>query len=258
MCLVILTWIRNHIISLRATAIAAPFGINCDDGLARLWIFGGNHDDTIGTTGSIERITCRIFQYGNRCHIRWVDITPGTIIRRTIYHDQWILTCIDRADTANTDGRGRRWITRCIYHLHTSYLTIEGIYHIGYLAHGYFICIHYSRRTRERGFLLLAVCHNDYFIELAVLRVHVHLHARSSLHGLGIHTEITDHDCLALFYTWQTELTVNVGHSSCLRTFYQNLGTHYGISILIEDLSSNLSGRLCQHLPRSSQQQGSK
>ena len=144
MCLIILTGIGYHIISLRATAIAAPFGINSDDGLAHLRILGGNHNDTIGTTGSVECITCRIFQYGNRSHIRWVDVTPGTIIRCTIYHDQRILTCIDGADTAHTDGRGRRRIARCIYHLHTSYLTIEGIYHIGYLTHGYFICIHYA------------------------------------------------------------------------------------------------------------------
>ena len=74
--LIILSWVGNHIIILGGTARAAPLGIQRNHGFAFLRILSSNHDDAIGTTGSIKSIGCSILQYGHGSHIVWVDIIP--------------------------------------------------------------------------------------------------------------------------------------------------------------------------------------
>ena len=132
------------------TTVAAPLSLEADGSLLCLTLLGGNHDYTIGTTGTIEGVGCCILQHCDTLHIVRVEVIPSAIVRSTIHDNERRCSGVD--GTEATDGKRRSgcWRTGSIGHLHTGYLALQSAEHIGELLFLQEVTFHYTCRTRER------------------------------------------------------------------------------------------------------------
>ena len=102
---IVLSRTRDAIIVDIATAIGTPLGIEGDRSLLRLALLGGDHDDSVGTTSTIECVAGSILQHGDALHIIRVEVVPSALVRCTIHDDKRRSAGIDRTEA--TDGKGR-------------------------------------------------------------------------------------------------------------------------------------------------------
>ena len=146
---VILGRVSDAVVIDGGTTVAAPFCLEGNSSLLCLTLLGGNHDDTIGTTGTIEGIGCRILQHGDTLHIVRVEVVPSAIVWSTIHDNERRCSGVD--GTEATDGKRRSgcWRTGSIGHLHTGYLALQSAEHIGKLLFLQEVAFHNARRTRE-------------------------------------------------------------------------------------------------------------
>ena len=102
--LIILAWVIDGLVVTLYAACRTPFGIQRHLSLSALGLLRGNHDDTIGTTGSIEGIAGCILEDADRGHIVGIQVVPTSIVGSTIYDDKRGVACIDGAETSDADG----------------------------------------------------------------------------------------------------------------------------------------------------------
>ena len=134
MLLVVSCGILDVVVILNTTRRNTPLSIKINDCITALCALGGDHDDTVSTTRTIEGVRSSILQYGHRLDIRRVDVVHAAAIRNTVEDNQRSLTCVDRTETADTDCRAiitRR--TRRVRHLNTGNLTIQRVHSVSNL-----------------------------------------------------------------------------------------------------------------------------
>ena len=101
----------NHVVALGSTVAPAHGRAPGHVGATLNTLLGLDHDDTIGTTSTIQ-CTCRgIFQDGHRLDIVRVDIADAAIERNTINNIEWVVVGVDRAETTDADYRSSTWLT---------------------------------------------------------------------------------------------------------------------------------------------------
>ena len=104
-CFVELLGIRRLIVP-ETIGVRSPFSIDRHFGFSAFPFLGRDHDHTVGTTGTIQRVGSSIFQYGHRLDIVGVDQVQVTVERHTVHYDQRFR--IRRNRTETTDSyRGR-------------------------------------------------------------------------------------------------------------------------------------------------------
>ena len=146
---IILGRIGDAVVIDGGTTVAAPLSLKADGSLLCLTLLRGNHDDAIGTTGTIEGVGCRILQHGDTLHIVRVEVVPSAIVWSTIHDNEWRCSGIDGTEATDGKRRGGGWRTGCIGHLHTGYLTLQSAEHIGKLLFLQEVAFYNARRTRE-------------------------------------------------------------------------------------------------------------
>ena len=146
---VILGRVGDAVVIYGSTTVAAPFCLEGNSSLLSLTLLGGNHDDTIGTTGTIEGVGCRILQHGDTLHIVRVEVVPSAIVWSTIHDNERRCSGVDGTEATDGKRRGGCWRTGCIGHLHTGYLALQSAEHIGKLLFLQQVAFYNARRTCE-------------------------------------------------------------------------------------------------------------
>ena len=146
---VILGRVGDAVVIDGGTTVAAPLSLKADGSLLCLTLLGGNHDDTIGTTGTIEGVGCRILQHGDTLHIVRVEVVPSAIVWSTIHDNERRCSGVDGTEATDGKRRGGCWRTGCIGHLHTGYLALQSAEHIGKLLFLQEVAFYNARRTCE-------------------------------------------------------------------------------------------------------------
>ena len=155
----------HKLIVWNSTRVGTPLCVNSNVTFAYLTRLGSDDDDTIGTTGTIKSRRRSILQYCHALNIRRVNRIDIAIVWRTVNYDKRIITSIDRADSTDTDCRGRTRSTRSFYHLHTSGLTFQSINNVGYLNLTDFTCAYNSSRTSKGRFLFSTISNDHHFVK---------------------------------------------------------------------------------------------
>ena len=146
---VILGRVGDAVIIDGGTTVAAPLSLKADGSLLSLTLLGGNHDNTIGTTGTIEGVRCRILQHGDTLYIVRVEVVPAAIVWSTIHDNERRCSSVDGTEATDGKRRGGCWRTGCIGHLHTGYLALQSAEHIGKLLFLQEVAFYNACRTRE-------------------------------------------------------------------------------------------------------------
>ena len=72
----------------RGAVVTTPLGIDRHDSVAVAALLGGYHDDTVGTTRTIDGVGCGIFLNANALDVHRVDAGEGTVVWHTVDDDQ--------------------------------------------------------------------------------------------------------------------------------------------------------------------------
>ena len=95
MCLVILSRIGEYIIFGESLCVETPFCVHIDDRISSLCLLCCDHDHTVGTTGTIERVGCSVLEDCHRLDVRRVDVVDVSVIRNTIHYVKRCVAGID-------------------------------------------------------------------------------------------------------------------------------------------------------------------
>ena len=80
---------------LQSAAVDTPLGVDSDlSVLTLLGTLGGDHNHTVGTTGTIQSVRSSILQHSHVLDIGRVQIGHIAIVRSTVDNDKRILTSV--------------------------------------------------------------------------------------------------------------------------------------------------------------------
>ena len=204
-------------------------------------MLGGDDDHTITSTRTVDGTGSGILQ-----NLDGLNIISGEVTdRSTHWHSiDNIKRCgtSKSTDTTNT----HRWIgTRLTIgrDLYTRNLTLKhgGDIGVGYLLQ--LVGIDNGNRAGQVGLLLSTITDNDNLIQNTVISCHLNL----------INNSASTHSNLAVFIAYITyhersigrsvkiEITVKIGHSTTLSTFYLNGGSSKRFTLIVYDLAFHLN-----------------
>ena len=112
-------------------------------------LFGGDDDDTVGTTGTIECIGRCILQHCHRCHIGRVDAVPFAVVGHAIEHDERIVACVDGTDASDAELRVGIRCAGVGVRLQARYASLQGIHHVVHLTLLYQFHVNHIGRARK-------------------------------------------------------------------------------------------------------------
>ena len=145
------TGVRNHTRVIDSRLLSGLTSLCC------------NQDNAISCLNTIDGCRCRIFQHRKRLDVLWINVVHRT--RYTIDNHQRT-GCIDGVTTANGDAtRLRTRLTRPLNARHARHRSSQSGRHARHGAIGQSLGINGSNRSRQVGFLLHTITHNNHFIE---------------------------------------------------------------------------------------------
>ena len=132
-----------------------------------------DHHDTVTCTATIQRRSCRAFQYGHTLDIIWGDIrdtgtfihvtvtpivirtTAKVIDRYTVHNNQRLVITSNRVITTNHDTRGTTDTGTILLDLQTSYLTSQSVGHVSITGLRQGLTFQFRHRISQSLFLTL-------------------------------------------------------------------------------------------------------
>ena len=174
----------QHIHHLR-TGLHTVGGIEVYLQTALLSLLGGDDDDTIGCTGTIDGCRRSILQHSHALDIRWVDhteevaaVTRDTTLLQwhTIEHDKRVVAGIQRSTTTHTDGTTCWGRTTVGHDLHTRNLTIDQLLWRRNETLVEVLCLHRSHGTRQVALARSTITDDHDIGKRLAIRFEIHLH----------------------------------------------------------------------------------
>ena len=193
--LVVLCGIADHVVLGNQAGVDTVTGVKTHLGFAALTALGGDEDDAVGSTVTVDSGSGSILQDGHRLDIVGVDVGDGALVRGAVHDDKRGGARAHGADTADADGRaaaGR--VTAGGDDLHTRGRAGEGTRHLGGQFLGDGLAAHHRCGTREGALGGSTVSDDDGLVQhLAVrLEADIHLRPAADLHALGKITHSRD------------------------------------------------------------------
>ena len=141
--------IGNHVVIHQSAGVYTHLGVEGHQGLSTLGGLGGDHDNTVSTTGTVQGVGGGILQNGHALDIGRVDIAYITAERSAVHDNQRIVAGRNGADTTDAHGRGATRSTVGRNELDTGHLTSKGVGNGGNLRLLQFLGIHHGCRSGE-------------------------------------------------------------------------------------------------------------
>ena len=227
----------DHVVHREQTHVGTGLYVNLNLTLVaiRATFLGGDNDDTVGTTATIQRSSCCVFQNGGRSDIARVNRADRTGIQRnTIYYVERSAVGGDGTDTTNTDVGYRTRLTARGNHLNTGTLARQSLGNIRRILLLDILCFYGLYRTGKASLADVTVTgNNDLLNHLAVLG-HRDLEVLAGSYLLGSHTYITDNQSLHRLRYLHLELTVVIRDRTLCGTLCLNAGANHRLPILID------------------------
>ena len=224
-----------------------------------LTLLGGNKDDTIGSTRTIDS-SCGVLQYGNRFDDTWVEVVEGSCTEVlggiTYFHIIRIDVAVDdvkrflsryahiseRIGVTDLDGGILAWTGITTAHTHTIDHTAEGGSEATARKVLDVVHLHRGNSTGEVCLLLYAVTNDNNVLELLGILLEDNLLGVTG-HGFGNISE--EHHLEGRFLgSLNHVITVDVGNGSCCGSHYLNGCANDGFSQLIHYSTLDCTVRL--------------
>ena len=210
-----------HGILIDSTRCPAYRRTPCHLCLTFLTLFGRDHDDTIGTTGTIQSTGGSVLQDGHGFNIRRVDVGQRAIVRNTVHYIQRRRGSIDR--TITTDDNRSRFarLARTRSRQDTRCLSFQAFRHVRNRTRLQLFITNSRGRTGKRGFLRRTVGNHHHLIQHLRVGLHSDRHIRLNINFFRVHTHEGYYDSSrGTWYVRQGELTIHVSNCTLLGTFY--------------------------------------
>ena len=91
--LIVLSRVGDIVIVAEGLGICSDFRLECYDCLSSFCLFGGNHNDTVSSTGTVESVGSGILEDGHRFDVGRVDVVDVTCVWNTIHYVKRCRTC---------------------------------------------------------------------------------------------------------------------------------------------------------------------
>ena len=202
---------------------AAEAGIDADRGFrVGLSLLGGDDDDTVGPTRTVEGCRSGVFQNRQRGYIFRINGVDAAVERYAVHHIKRSARSIDRADAANTYFRIRTWLAAGRACLKSGHRSLERTRHVGYLHLGYFAPLDRGSRSRKAILLGSGVSHHHYLIQLFTVRNQFRINDRTSIDFLfgGFQPDEAKDQCSVRRYG-KDIFSIDVGYRSVVSSFHQ-------------------------------------
>ena len=166
MRLVILRGRGDHVVLLQRFRVYAPLGVDRHDGVARLRLFGGDHNHAVGAAGAVQSVRSGVLEYGHRLDVVRVQVVQVAFIGHAVHNPERLLAGVDRTEAADTNRGGRAEVSRRAGGLHTRHAADQRRRHVGSLHLGNLIRLYDGGRTGERLLLGRTVGHDHHAFDL--------------------------------------------------------------------------------------------
>ena len=207
--------------------------VDVDGHAAVLALLGGDDDDTVGGTATVDRSRGGILQDLDGLDIGRVQGVQVLVGGDTIDDIQGV-TSVDGAHTAHTDGGTATTGSGIGHDVHTRELALHRVEHVGVAVADRAFHVHHSHGTGQVSLALYLITGHHKFLELdgVVLEGDGH-----TILGGNLHLFITDvgyHQYGSGIYL-DDEVTIKVGHCTVAGTFLNHSGADDGLSSLVND-----------------------
>ena len=172
MRLVILRGRGDHVVLLQRFRVDAPLGVDRHDGVARLRLFGGDHNHAVGAAGAVQSVRSGVLEDGHRLDVVRVQVVQVAFIGHAIHNPERLLAGVDRTETADADRGGLAEISRRAGGLHTGHAADQSRRHVGGLHLGNLIRFYDGSRTGESLFLCRTEGHDDHIVDRLRILLH--------------------------------------------------------------------------------------
>ena len=208
-------------------------------------LLGCNDDDTVRTTGTVDSSCRSILQDTERLNILWVYYRKE--VRKTLYtivvhcqtidNDQWVVRCVQRRTTTNTDLGTTTRSTVVAGNVYTGNLTSKHVLCVDNHTLVLRVWLDSCNRTGQVRLLSYTITDDNDFVQRLRVILQGNAHFFRSLHGLWSHSQISE----SKIGTWSCvnrEVTIHVGNTYCL-TVHCNGSTHDRLTGSILHMSLN-------------------
>ncbi len=183
--------------------------------LAGLAALGGDDDDTVGTTRTVDGRGRSVFQNVHRLDVGGVEIE-----RRTIFHavdqDERVVACEERTGPAQVDVELAARLTRGLREVHARHFGLHGLHGVGG-SHVFQVArLDGGNRACEVALLLHGIADDHQFVKVLVVFFHRDVEARLSGHAYFLFAvaHIAHFQCGIVGHVGDGEVAVKVGHAA--------------------------------------------
>ena len=251
--------------------VQTPCNLRCtelslegDVRLGRETALGGDHDDTVRTSGSVDRCGRGVLQHRDALDVFRVDVIEvGHCTCHSVHDDERLIRGCDGTGSADTDGSRCTRFTGCGHDIHSRDTSLEGLVYGQAWSLLHIRHLHTSDRAGEVRLLHLSIT-DHYNLVQRVVRVREELHLDVTLsENIDILRQISEkgyRNSLIIGSDIEGEGSLLVSHRSALAVLRGNNRSDERNTHLIHHLTRDLSGlgrynTCCQHR---CQQQGHK
>ena len=230
----------QHIYHLR-TGLQTVGGIEVHLYSTLLSLLGGNDNDTVRCTGTIDGCRRSILQYSHALDIRRVDhaeevaaVTRDTTLLQwhAIEHDKRVVAGVQRCTTTHTDGTTCWGRTTVGHDLYTRNLTIDQLLRRRNETLVEVLSLHRSHGTRQVALARSTITDDHDIGKRLAIRFEIHLHIFRNSQYLIYITYIRYLDLLGRRRYLKNKVTVEISNRTPLFAFYHNGSADKRITIL--------------------------
>ena len=239
--LVVESRIVHVLVVANGTRVDTHLGIDRNDCIAALAALGGHHDDTVGTTRTVEGRRGSVLEDGQVLDVVRVDEGQVTVIGDTVDNPQRVGARRDGADTANHHLGSRTGLTRSGLQLNTGRSTRKQLSDVRRLHLGDILGFNHRSRTGERFLAGRTERHDNHVVDVRRILMQRDIDAGLSrnrdLHGLV--ADEGDGQC-AVCRNRDCERTVGAGRCTNRGAVKKNCRTRDGTPIVPGHCTGNL------------------
>ncbi len=193
-----------------------------------------DHDDAVGTAGTVQGVRGGVLQDGHGLDVIRVDVVQVTLVRSAVHDEERLLAGADRAESADSDRRRRARGARGVGQLHAGYLTGQCLSDVRSLYFGDIIRFDDAGRTGEGLFLGLTESDHDHIVDALRVLLQYHLQIGLAVDGdhLALVTDERNHQ-ITVHRGTQSKLSGDVGRRTRgRRSLYKHGGSYDRIAVL--------------------------
>ena len=168
------------VIVLHCPGVHTPLGVHIEHRLAVTGSLGGNHHDTIGTSGTVESIGSRVLEDCHGLDIARVEVVEVSGIRHSVHNPQRAVPRIEGAEAPDTDFRIRTRLSGSVGQLHTGHLSGQRLRYVGLLALRDVLGLDRSCRAGEGLFLGGTERDDNHIVESLGIHLQDHINDSAS------------------------------------------------------------------------------